>query len=192
MVSKDRHENAIGQTWQPSFANKVSSVAYEERPTNPSTQNMVSHSLTLGCLLRASHRATDQKVVWTSRDREGPLPEGPKSFGSFPWMPIGRAAITAIFNLLRMLVDPPFVAFTQKTTFGRSISRHVTCFRLRVPRTQTPAFLDSAAFCVILDMRFQSRRCGYSCMITNANFLCKHYAIALLDTNSVHISTRVP
>lgn len=81
-------------------------------------------------------------------------------------------------------------AFTQKTTFGRSISRHVTCFRLRVPRTQTPAFLDSVAFCVILDMRFQST-CGYSCMITNANFLCKHYAIAFAGY-FVHISTGAP
>lgn len=156
MVSKDRHENATGQTWQPSFANKVSSVAYEKRPANPSTQNMVSHSSTLGCLLEPhiepqirrlyGHRAIGRDL---SPKDQSPSDRSP---GCLLDVQLSRRFLTFFECSWTHLSS----AFTQKTTFWRSISRHVTCFRLRVPRTQTPAFLDSAAFCVILEMRFQS------------------------------------
>lgn len=96
---------------------KVAGVAYEERPANPDTQNMVSHSSTLGCLFRASHRATDQEVVWISRDRDSPVSEGLCSFGSSPERLLDVQLIAAIFNLLRLLGDPPFVSVNTENNF---------------------------------------------------------------------------
>ena len=82
--------------------------------------------------------------------------------------------------------------FTQKSTFVMAADQQARQ-RLRVPRT--PLHSTIHRLCEILDMRFQSRRCGYRCTIANANFLCKHYAIVASSSTrspTVHISTGVP
>lgn len=74
--------------------------------------------------------------------------------------------------------------FTQKSTFVMAADQQARQ-RLRVPRT--PLHSTIHRLCEILDMRFQSRRCGYCCTIANANFLRKHYAIVASSGTQLYI-----
>ena len=101
--------------------------------------------------------------------------------GSSPRTPIGRAPYRDVLNLLRSHVDPPFVRVYTEINFrdgGRSAGTSAP---------SRPMHSTIHRLCEILDMRFQSRRCGYCCTIANANFLRKHYAIVASSGTQLYI-----